>query len=139
MFINISNHPLKNWSSEQIRAAIELSGDEELIDFPFPNVDPTVDEGQVLKLAEKTAASVMDIVEEARDRGVRVKAHVMGQQMMAFFIVMLLMNRGVDVYESTTERKALEEIKEDGSIVKTSVFKFVRFREYILPFCVYMG
>lgn len=44
VFINCSNHPSERWSREQKQAA---EGYGEIVDLPFPEVDPSWDAGQV--------------------------------------------------------------------------------------------
>ena len=119
MFINISNHPSKNWGEEQIAAAVEaarISGREEIIDIPFPNVPPTVTERDLEKMAREITAEISpaDVV------------HVMGEMGLTLKIANDLRRAGVDVVHSTTERVSVE--NGDGS--KTVQFRFIQFRPY---------
>lgn len=119
MFINISNHPSDKWLPEQLLAARG-----EIIDFPFPVIDPYANAGQV---REKAHDVLRDI---AVRKGVAtwddVVAHVMGEQGFCFVLVGLLKERGATVVHSTTVRATVEH--PDGS--KTAQFRFVQFREY---------
>ena len=53
MFYNISNHPSNKWDDKQIAAASKLSEigceeftkEGEIIDIPFPNIDPNISSG----------------------------------------------------------------------------------------------
>lgn len=128
-FVNVSNHPISKWSESQLKAAKELCGGGELIDFPFPQVDPNLEGDQLCKLAEKVAREVCALVPEQC-----ACIHIMGETSMVFQLMLLLMKKGHNIYVSTTERKAIEEVKPDGSVAKYSIFNFTRFRQILLPF-----
>lgn len=119
MFINISNHPATKWGEEQIAAAVEaarISGREEIIDIPFPNVPPAATERELEKMAREILAEVSpaDVY------------HVMGEMGLTLKIANYLRAAGVDVVHSTTERIVVE----NGDGMKTVQFRFVQFRPY---------
>lgn len=122
MLLNFSNHPSGNWSAEQRQAA--LSGFKGIEDLPFPSVDPGADESEIGMLARQYGAVILERP-DARD----LTVHVMGEMTFTTALVNLLLHEGIPCVASTTERSVLEE--EDGR--KTVVFRFVRFRKYVLP------
>jgi len=54
---------------------------------------------------------------------------IQGDVSATFLIVSRLLDMGKNAYASVTERRA-EEHMENGDVVKTSVFHFLRFRKY---------
>lgn len=119
MFINLSNHPSANWSAEQKNTAEKLYG--EIIDLPFPVVDPAGDEEYIDSLAEDYCRQVLEL---SRDRNVTV--HLMGEMTLSFALVQRLQTEGITCVASTTERVTNE--TPDGH--KESFFKFIQFRKY---------
>ena len=73
-----------------------------------------------MELAENT---MEEILLKARDADVTV--HVMGEMTFTYYLVSLLKAKGITCVASTTER-----IIEEKDGMKTSLFKFVKFREY---------
>lgn len=118
MFINLSNHPSSKWTAEQKEAAQEMGGS--IVDVQFPQVDPTWDQLTVRHLANGKFAEIFE------NRELPITCHVMGESGFIFEFVRLCKEADVKVVHSTTSREVVE--NEDGS--KTSVFKFVQFREY---------
>lgn len=124
MFINISNHPSSKWGEEQIAAAVaegRISGREEIIDIPFPNVPPTATARDLEKLAREILADDWNFPTSPADVW-----HVMGEMGLVFAIVLELRRRGIRCVHSTTERVSVENA--DGT--KTVKFNFVQFRDY---------
>lgn len=118
MFLNLSNHPSANWSAEQTEAATHLYG--EIIDLPFPVVDPAGDEKYIADLADEYCQKVLALAE-----GKNITVHLMGEMTLTFALLKRLQAHGILCVASTTQRKTVEE---NG--VKTSIFQFVKFREY---------
>ena len=52
MFINHTNHLTQYWSQEQLAAAHQYG---EVIDLPFPSVDPQASSSEVMDLAQEYA------------------------------------------------------------------------------------
>lgn len=119
MLLNLSNHPSANWSAEQKDTAEKLYG--EIIDLPFPVVDPAGDEEYIAYLAEDYCRQVLEMSE---DRDVTV--HLMGEMTLTFALVQQLQTDGITCVASTTERETNE--TPDGH--KESFFKFIQFRKY---------
>lgn len=119
MFINLSNHPSANWSEEQKNAAEQLAGP--IVDIPFPAVDPYASEDVVSSIAD----NYCQIVLETACGQDSLIVHLMGEMTLTFALVQRLHTFGITCVASTTKRVTAED---DG--VKTSVFKFVKFRKY---------
>ena len=117
IFLNLSNHPSSQWDSKQLAAAREYG---EMQDMSFPEVYPDADNKSIRELAIVYADKISDMAREAM-----VTVHVMGEMNFTYNIVQLLQARGIRCVASTTERCV-----EETENAKTSVFKFVRFREY---------
>lgn len=115
MFWNISNHPSSDWGSEQMVAAEAMGG--EVRDIPFPNVHPNASEQDV----EDMTWDVFQIT----DRKSGDYALIQGEFTLAFDLVRRFQKLGVVCVAATTER-----VSEEKDGVKTSVFRFVQFREY---------
>jgi len=128
VFWNISNHSSKTWSRDQIVAAereVHIVDDlpSQIIDVPFPNVEPDCSKAEVEKLAEEVV------------NGVNVNKHwdailVQGEMTLTYAIVAKLKEAGVRVVAATSKREVEEAVNEKGETIKNAVFKFVQFREY---------
>ncbi len=121
MLINISNHPLIEWSAEQIAAAREQWGD--VCDVALPNINPHLDGVEVLHKAENDAQNYSSIIKQYDEMSA---FHIMGESVYCFHVVNILKKMGYKVVASTTERHNVE--YKNGN--KISHFEFVRFREY---------
>lgn len=116
VFVNISNHPSKKWSESQLNAAKSLVNGGEVIDIACPNVASNATEGEVENLAAGLAQTLLpcDVV------------LVQGEMTLVYTLVSMLKEKGTKCVAATTERVVTEK---DG--VKTSVFNFVKFRQYV--------
>jgi hypothetical protein len=119
MLINLSHHPSANWSAEQKTAAVEQFG--EIRDLPFPSVDPKGDEEYIKSLVDEYLVKIDDMACNIASTNI----HVMGEMTFSFAMVTALQQKGFTCVSSTTERI----VKEENG-VKTSEFRFVRFRNY---------
>ena len=115
MLLNLSNHPSANWPSEQLDQAIKKYGAVQ--DLPFPKINPDSSSDEIEQLAEKYEIKVRQLNPTA--------VHIMGEMTFIFKLINRLQVIGIPCVASTTERTADEE---NG--YKTSIFQFVRFREY---------
>ena len=118
LFVNFSNHPSQRWCDTQREAA---SGFGEIVDIPFPKIDPNATSAEVEALARKCADDIIAIAGTAE-----VTAHVMGEMVFTHKLVNFLQAEGIHCVASTTEH--IVEYNSDGS--KTSVFRFLQFRDY---------
>jgi len=119
MLINLSNHPSSLWSKTQIKTAKQYG---EIVDLPFPQVDPSGDESYIETLAVECCQKVLDLANYNF-----VTVHLMGEMTLTMALVKKLQAFGITCVASTTERVTC--ILSDGR--KESVFKFVRFRNYL--------
>ena len=123
MFLNCSNHRSENWTKEQI-AAVSAMGETVIEDYPFPSVSAEADE-------EKIAALAGDVCREILEKKPNV-VMCQGEFTLTHKLVNELMKNGIKVVAACSERETSEKVMSDGTVKKDSVYKFVRFREYIL-------
>ena len=120
-FVNFSNHPSASWSAEQRDAALAFDDVQRIEDVPFPQVAADASETEIASLAA-------DYVQ--RIRALHPAAVMcMGEMGVCWQAVSLLKKDGIRVVYTCTERQASETVTSDGT-EKTSVFRFVKFREY---------
>lgn len=119
MLINLSNHPSEKWSESQINAAQSQFG--EIIDLPFPQIEPDATKEDVLKIAR-------DYLNRVCQTGLpeTTAIHIMGEMTLTYQLVSLLKDARYRCYASTTIREVYEQ--EPGK--KMVIFQFVNFREY---------
>lgn len=116
--INLSNHPSQYWSKEQVKAAV-IYGD--ILDMPFPAIDPDVSEEDIQKLADEFVNRILELEEQKH-----LTVHIMGEMTFTYMVVSQLKAMGIECIASTTDRNAEELL--NGR--KISDFQFVRFRSY---------
>lgn len=119
IFINHTNHPSSNWSKTQYKAAQAYGV---LQDMLFPEIDADWDREYVEKLADETAALI-----KARHPSAVL---CQGEFTYTYAMVRLLQQAGILVLAACSRRVVQEYVDAQGNTCKTSVFKFVRFREY---------
>jgi hypothetical protein len=122
MLLNLSNHPVKNWSEKQIAAAHKKFSKVE--DLPFPQIDPNASETDIEKLAKEYFNICNDKLLHFPNENNAV--HIMGELTFTFALVKKLLENNIVCVASTTERNAIET---DGK--KISEFKFIKFRKYV--------
>jgi hypothetical protein len=122
MLINLSNHPSAAWPEHQMRLAKKLY--DNVVDLPFPVVDPKAGEVETSNLADKLAAQCLNLLPKTGNHAV----HVMGEMTLTFSIVCKLSSMGIKCVASTTDRNVY--VAESKKITE---FNFIRFREYIHP------
>ena len=127
MFINLSNHPSERWSQEQHAAAAHYG---KVIDIPFPQIAPEWSAEEVECAAEKCVEQVRAAAESAHVPMCDLTVMVSGEFTCTFHLVLLLKELRCRTVAACTARKADEVINSDGSMTKTSTFRFVQFREY---------
>lgn len=123
MLVNFSNHRIENWSAEQLATAKTYG---EIVDVPFPNVDPTGSVSYIADLADECVEKLMSIIENPECDVV----HIMGELNLVYCVVNKLKSRGVKCVVSTTERNVEEKVLDNGEIQKIATFKFCTFREF---------
>ncbi len=120
VFINFSNHPSSNWDDEQLQQA-QMLAHGNIVDIPFPCVDSAGDEEYIKELALNYVKKICAYHPDA--------VMCQGEFGLSYLVVKLLKEQNVHVVYSCSKRIVNEENTKDG-IIKTSKFKFVRFREY---------
>ena len=119
MFINLSNHASDLWSPAQ-RAAAEAWG--EIVDLPFPAIDPHADSAEVEALAETYEQRIRSMPQPV--------VMVQGEYVFTFRLVRRLLNAGIPAMAACSERRTVVSVDEIGQTFRTSVFDFVQFRPY---------
>ena len=118
VLINFSNHPSESWSEKQIKAAQKYG---EIIDLPFPDIDPYMNKKQLQALSADYVQKI-----QAMAKGYHFTVHLMGEMTFTYMVVSQLKEVGIECIASTTQR----EVEETSDGRKTSVFQFVSFRNY---------
>lgn len=119
-FINYTNHPSANWSEAQ-RQAAQLYGD--IIDMDFPEIEPHWDEEQVASLACQQAEKII-----AKKP---VAVLVQGEFTFSYMLISLLLQADIKVLAACSQRCTESVINEKQETIRRSIFKFVRFRQYL--------
>lgn len=118
VFINLTNHPSDKWDEAQVKAA-QAYGD--IVDLPFPNIDPDADAKEIKDMAEEYCQKV---IEAAKDREPIVL--LMGEMNFTYALLKRLRSQSIICLATTTQRISTD--LPDGT--KQSTFKFVKFRLY---------
>ena len=119
MLINLSNHPLSQWSEQQIGLAKQYG---KIVDLPFPEVDPEGDETYIEQLAEEYVQKILSMTSTPEE----VSVHIMGEMTLTYAIVQKLQAHHIQCVASTTRR--IVTLREDNT--KEVKFDFAKFRSY---------
>lgn len=119
LLVNLSNHPYKDWSEDQKKAAEKYG---EIQDMAFPEIDPAMKIDKIKK--EIAAAQIDEIKNMCKER--RVTVHIMGEMSYTFYVVSQLKAFGIRCICSTSER----DTEDLGGGEKKVTFRFKRFRDY---------
>lgn len=114
MFVNFTNHPSAIWGKKQYDEA-RIYG--EIVDVPFPEVDPTADEDYITSLADTCMKEILKHHPTA--------VLCQGEFCLAYQVIGRCKTLGIPVLAACSER-CVEEIGNQ----KTVTFSFVRFRRY---------
>ena len=120
MILNITNHPVSQWSMEQLQAAAKIGG--EVIDLQFPNIPSSYSEEDIQREALYYFNKALQLNPTA--------VVVQGEFSFTFALVSMLKKGGIPCYAACSERCSKQEVQPDGTVLKKSHFAFVRFREY---------
>ena len=118
-FINLSNHPSDKWSDEQLVAGKEYG---EIIDIQFPAIDPNISNQEMNILVDE----YYNLIQEYDHPVVMIQ----GEFVFTYRMVNKLKRNGIKAVTSCTARIVTEKFQADGTLEKTSLFRFVCFREY---------
>jgi len=121
MLINLSNHPLSQWSSNQLNTALKKY--KAIVDIPFPQISPNASALQIKKKAAVYLAKCIKLISKSSDKHNAV--HIMGELTFTYSYVTLAKLKNVICIASTASRNVKEEKHS-----KTSYFNFIKFREY---------
>jgi len=119
MFINFTNHHSSTWSQAQKSAAQNYG---EIIDMPFPAVDPDKDENYINSLADSFVAEMVKHIPTA--------VLCQGEMTLAFAVASKLSALGIAIFAASSKRIAHEVIGDKGETIKRSEYRFVKFRKY---------
>lgn len=118
-FINFSNHSSVSWGEQQ-REEAQKWGD--IIDVAFPMVDSNLSGQEVEEMAGKCVADILRYHPSA--------VMCQGEFTLSYHVVSLLKEHEIPVLSACSKRNVMEEKKQDGTVYKRSVFRFIQFREY---------
>lgn len=118
-FLNFSNHASGHWSRKQTLAAEKWGT---ITDVAFPIVDPNVSKEEVAALAQKCVEEIMKYEPKA--------VMCQGEFTLAYMVINLLKAKGVTVVAACSQRVTTETYVNEKETRKSTVFEFVRFREY---------
>lgn len=119
MIVNFTNHLSSCWCKEQISAAAQWG---DIVDLSFPDVPAAADENDIAKLADIYCAQILELAPDA--------VLVQGEMSLSFAVIERLCQNGITVLCAASERICEVTVSDDGSTVRRSIFKFVRFRKY---------
>lgn len=122
MLINLSNHPSDNWPENQLELSRSLFG--QVVDVPFPHIDPAATTSQVRQMAALAAEKAMEMLSTANQNEEHA-IHVMGELTFCYNFVDLMRGKNTRCLASTTHR-----VVEETEKGKLSKFVFVGFRNY---------
>ncbi len=118
LFLNLSNHPVSQWSADQLEAARQYG---EVRDLPFPQINPDATEDGINSLVEQYLSVIRQVGSPQE-----VVVHLMGELTFCFALVERLKAEGYTCLASTTERI----VSQIDSQTKQATFRFVKFRKY---------
>jgi len=107
-FVNFSNHPSARWSESQLAEAMHYG---EVRDIQFPAVAPSLDEREIICLAEQWANKILQMNP--------VAVMCQGEFSLCFAVTQLLQTKGIPVFCACSQRAESK-----------AEFAFVRFRKY---------
>ena len=119
MFINISNHRSDKWGEKQRQMAARFG---EIIDIPFPEVDPYGTSEYIDELVEEYFEKIMKYD--------RPTVMLQGEYLFTYRLVRRLKDAGIRVVAGCSDRRTIEYINENGFTERKSEFEFVGFKEY---------
>ena len=119
ILVNFTNHPSGFWEKAQREEALKYG---EIVDVPFPHVNEFADTQEISRLSQKYIEKIVEMKPAA--------VVCQGEFCLSYQVIKQLKERNIKVMAACSKREAFETKIEDGSIVKTAVFRFVQFREY---------
>lgn len=129
MFINLTNHKFESWSELQKREAANQFGEFTGLEG-FPEIDPIFSKEDVARAVREVLSDIDDAVRHNGLNPADVSIVCQGEMCFTYEFVRRAAERGYRCYAATSERKTVETQLPNGTNTKTSIFKFVQFREY---------
>jgi len=122
--LNVSNHSFHNWEESQ-----KEGWGWNIIDVPFPQIDPT----SSIEEVRGKARQLVTLIRGHCNNNDTIFVMLQGEFTFCYLTLLELQKERVPVSLAipTTERKVVEEKLPDGSVKKSSIFKFVQWR--IIP------
>ncbi len=121
MLINLSNHPINQWSVKQLNSAKKKY--VKIVDIPFPAINPGANSTEITDKAELYNKKCLTILKKSTDKNNAV--HIMGELTFTYALVRILKENSITCIASATARNVIQ-----TKTHKNSIFEFVRFREY---------
>ena len=119
MLINLTNHPSALWDTAQLAAAQQQFGN--VVDIPFPDVNPAGDEQYITSLADQHLDKVLSVA-----NGQQATVHLMGEMTFTVALLKRLQKHNIPCVASTTQRI----VQELPNGEKKARFQFLKFRNY---------
>ena len=94
----------------------------EIIDLPFPFIEPTSTSKHIDAMVENYYLKVKEYKNPV--------VMLMGEFVFTFRLITKLKKDKIKVLSARSKREVQEEVQDDGSVVKKSVFQFIDFIEY---------
>lgn len=118
VFLNHTNHPYEKWGVLQKEKASVFGT---VVDFPFPQIPAEMSGEDVKLLAIENSRKIIELQPVA----------VLCQGEFCYTIAMteILKAHHIIVLCACSERYSREKVLPNGSVIKTSEFVFVQFRE----------
>lgn len=125
VLINISNHASEKWGEDQKK------GFTNIIDIIPSVVNPYATTEEVIKQAEVVFNAMINKLNELDMESTTINVFVAGEQTLITALQKLIKNELINVkfVTATTDRVVSERVLPDGTVEKTSEFKFVQWRE----------
>ena len=119
MFINLSNHQIKDWSQAQLAEAGKWG---QIVEYPFPSVPASASKDEINEIADAVFHKVAAMKPEA--------VMCQGEFTLTYALVSRFLKHGICVLAACSERRTTEKIMDNGTSCKYSEFVFGGFREY---------
>lgn len=120
MFLNFTNHNNKDWSNKQLEHAKKYG---EIVFLHFPEVDPCASSEDIIQIADFWVTQIKKMSPAI--------VLCQGEMTLTFAIVTRLKACNIKVVSATSKRVVSECLNDLGNTVKTYLYEFISFREYI--------
>lgn len=121
MIINLSSHPSTKWNEKRLKISRELSGDDKLIDKPFPYISPLYTTEDILKIVEGDFEDLQVFIKYNPN----LKIIIEGDVSFVHYFVNKAEKCGIKCYTPTYQKSVTK--FPDGNIV--TKYEFEQFRK----------